>query len=266
MRWIPITLSCSMVLLALMSPIVGDNDGSDFLGSLIGGEGIIGGGGTTTPDIGGLIGGGSTVPPIYDYCTSNGGHVSGGNCIFSDGSSCELWAFYRGECSPTPAPTPMPGPVGPVIGPGTENPAAARCVQQGYESRNGRCYFPDGTSCDEWAFYYGSCSYNPQPSPIGGMPNPASQNCADKGYQSKIVTNPDGSQTGYCVFPDGSSCEEWAFYRGTCSYNPEPVGQPGVRTFTFQAVGAGETDIVFKLVGPDGTVKDVRTKHVVVHS
>jgi hypothetical protein len=50
-----------------------------------------------------------------------------------------------------------------------------------------------------------------------GLANPASVNCVNKGGNSEIRTNSDGSQTGYCTFPDGSECEEWAFYRNQCS-------------------------------------------------
>ena len=48
------------------------------------------------------------------------------------------------------------------------------------------------------------------------LPNPASQYCIEKGYKLELRTNPDGSQYAVCVFPDGSECEEWAFYRGEC--------------------------------------------------
>ena len=46
--------------------------------------------------------------------------------------------------------------------------------------------------------------------------NPASVYCVNQGYNLSIRTAPDGSQTGYCVFPDGKECEEWAFYRSEC--------------------------------------------------
>ncbi len=49
-----------------------------------------------------------------------------------------------------------------------------------------------------------------------GLPNPASKFCEDQGYKLEIRTAADGSQTGYCIFPDGSECEEWAFFRGEC--------------------------------------------------
>jgi len=48
------------------------------------------------------------------------------------------------------------------------------------------------------------------------LPNPASVFCEDQGFKFVSRTNEDGSQTGYCVFPDGSECEEWAYFRGEC--------------------------------------------------
>ncbi len=52
--------------------------------------------------------------------------------------------------------------------------------------------------------------------PPVGMPNPASVYCIEKGNKLQIHTAPDGSQSGTCIFPDGSTCDEWAFYRGEC--------------------------------------------------
>jgi putative hemolysin len=49
-----------------------------------------------------------------------------------------------------------------------------------------------------------------------GMPNPASVYCEQNGNKLEIITAADGSQSGRCVFPDGSVCEEWAYYRGEC--------------------------------------------------
>jgi putative hemolysin len=49
-----------------------------------------------------------------------------------------------------------------------------------------------------------------------GMPNPASTFCEDQGYRLEIRTALDGSQSGYCIFPDGSECDEWAYFRGEC--------------------------------------------------
>lgn len=62
----------------------------------------------------------------------------------------------------------------------------------------------------------------PPPAPVPtdisqpDMPNPASAYCADQGFKSEIRTAADGSQSGYCIFPDGSECDEWAYFRGEC--------------------------------------------------
>jgi putative hemolysin len=58
---------------------------------------------------------------------------------------------------------------------------------------------------------------SPLGTPGAGLPNPASKNCADQGYRLEIRTAADGSQTGYCIFPDGTECEEWAFFRNECN-------------------------------------------------
>jgi len=53
--------------------------------------------------------------------------------------------------------------------------------------------------------------------PQAGMPNPASVYCTQNGNKLEIQTAADGSQNGLCVFPDGSACDEWAYYRGECN-------------------------------------------------
>jgi putative hemolysin len=54
-----------------------------------------------------------------------------------------------------------------------------------------------------------------------GMPNPASVYCTQNGNKLEIRTAADGSQSGVCVFPDGSACDEWAYFRGECG----PAGE-----------------------------------------
>ena len=60
----------------------------------------------------------------------------------------------------------------------------------------------------------------PQPGatamPPANMPNPASVYCEQNGNTLEIRTAADGSQSGVCVFPDGSTCDEWAYFRGEC--------------------------------------------------
>jgi putative hemolysin len=54
------------------------------------------------------------------------------------------------------------------------------------------------------------------PAPQANMPNPASVNCVDKGGTLDIRKDTNGGEVGYCVFTDGSECEEWAFFREEC--------------------------------------------------
>jgi putative hemolysin len=49
-----------------------------------------------------------------------------------------------------------------------------------------------------------------------GLPNPASAHCEEQGYSLEIRTDEQGGQYGVCIFPDGSHCDEWAYYRGEC--------------------------------------------------
>jgi putative hemolysin len=63
--------------------------------------------------------------------------------------------------------------------------------------------------------------------PQAGIPNPASVYCKQNGNKLEIHTAADGSQSGICIFPDGSTCDEWAYYRGECGpaaqNNPTPA-------------------------------------------
>jgi len=52
--------------------------------------------------------------------------------------------------------------------------------------------------------------------PQAGMPNPASVYCTQQGNKLEIRTADDGSQSGICIFPDGGTCDEWAYYRREC--------------------------------------------------
>jgi putative hemolysin len=49
--------------------------------------------------------------------------------------------------------------------------------------------------------------------PQVNMPNPASVYCTQQGNKLKIRTAADGSQNGICVFPNGDTCDEWAYFR-----------------------------------------------------
>ena len=64
--------------------------------------------------------------------------------------------------------------------------------------------------------------------PQASMPNPASVYCEQNGNTLEIRTAADGSQSGVCVFPDGSTCDEWAYFRGECG--------PAAQTSTLMTV------------------------------
>lgn len=77
------------------------------------------------------------------------------------------------------------------------------------------------------------CSPTPPPatdelaeSPEGQVANPASTYCEEQGYTLEMRTGEDGGQHGVCVFPDGSECEEWAFYRGECTPGDDEQSVP----------------------------------------
>jgi putative hemolysin len=68
---------------------------------------------------------------------------------------------------------------------------------------------------------------SPTTPPTGGgaeLANPASVYCLEQGYSLEMRTDANG-QYGVCIFPDGSECEEWAFFRGECSPGTEAQGQ-----------------------------------------
>ena|GEM_PF-1186918 len=122
--------------------------------------------------------------------------------------------------TPTPAPTPVSTSTPTPSAANMPNPASQYCVEQGgrVEIRTtekgevGYCIFPDGSECEEWAFFRGECKPG---KPAPGMVNPASKYCIEHGGKLEIRTTEKG-EAGYCIFPDGSECEEWAFFRGEC--------------------------------------------------
>ena len=60
------------------------------------------------------------------------------------------------------------------------------------------------------------------PPPAQGIANPASENCVAQGGTLDIRQG-EGGEVGYCVFADGSECEEWALMRGECAPGQAPA-------------------------------------------
>jgi len=64
-------------------------------------------------------------------------------------------------------------------------------------------------------FYFFIYKKNFEQNQITGIPNPASLYCEKQGRKLEIRNFKDG-QKGFCLFADGSECEEWDFYSGKC--------------------------------------------------
>jgi putative hemolysin len=78
--------------------------------------------------------------------------------------------------------------------------------------------------------------------PQANMPNPASVYCEQQGNKLEIRTAADGSQSGVCIFPDGSECDEWAYFRGECGPSglaPQPTDEivDGWKTYRNELLG-----------------------------
>ena len=67
------------------------------------------------------------------------------------------------------------------------------------------------------AVFLNACSPAPAgTTPEAGLPNPASVFCEEHGGRLDLRTGTDGGVAGICIFPDGSECDEWAYFRGEC--------------------------------------------------
>jgi Tol biopolymer transport system component/putative hemolysin len=65
--------------------------------------------------------------------------------------------------------------------------------------------------------------------PTTGLANPASVYCEEQGYTLEMRTDENGTY-GVCIFPDGSECEEWAFYRGECKPASASISETSTET------------------------------------
>ncbi len=108
--------------------------------------------------------------------------------------------------SPLAPPPIIPG-CTPIAAPsGGANPAAAYCSALGYQATGGQCAFPDGTRCEQWAFFRGSC---------GGQHS----FCNLHGGTISNKEENKGTWTasyGLCVLPTGKQCQDDVFAH-TCA-------------------------------------------------
>ena len=77
---------------------------------------------------------------------------------------------------------------------------------------------------------------------LPNMPNPASVYCEQNGNKLEIQTASDGSQSGVCVFPDGSTCDEWAYFRGECGLAVQKSPTPAIVVEATSTASGGNTE------------------------
>ena len=104
--------------------------------------------------------------PASVFCEENEGQLemreddSGGQvgyCLFEDGSECEEWAFFRGECQPGESLEDQAGLPNPASVFCEENDGTLEIRADDSGGQIGLCLFKDGSECEEWAFYRGEC-------------------------------------------------------------------------------------------------------------
>ena len=85
-----------------------------------------------------------------------------------------------------------------------------------------------------------SCSPNQiSPTPEANMPNPASVYCEQNGGKLDLRQDISGGVAGVCIFPDGSECDEWAYFRGECKPGDAPESSESTPTSTAELASDG---------------------------
>lgn len=108
--------------------------------------------------------------------------------------------------------------------PALSNPASEHCRASGgrlaIETRPdggefGVCVLSGGRQCEEWALLRGDCPSDGVE--VTGYVTAAGRWCAITGGQYAVTTPGDAeSEQGTCRLPDGSVCDAWEHWRGTC--------------------------------------------------
>jgi putative hemolysin len=93
--------------------------------------------------------------------------------------------------------------------------------------------------------------------PQAGMPNPASVYCTQNGNKLEIQTASDGSQNGICIFPDGSACDEWAYYRGECGPVAQESPTPAVAVEATAKASSGTEEQASGGYMPPGATEEI---------
>jgi putative hemolysin len=99
------------------------------------------------------------------------------------------------------------------------NPAAVYCAQLGYSDVEGRCVFPDGTQCEQWAFFLGACGAEQSYCQAVAHGERTTETLEIDGSTAQVVT---------CTLPDGSRCEEFTLASGKGCVPPPSATSPTV--------------------------------------
>ena len=181
----------------------------------------------------------ATEPQISDpaaaYCMNmnnsleirkNADGSESGVCILADGTECGTLEYYQGLCPSSPIPE-LEAQNLDAGTPGSD-PAADYCTNMNNRleirinpdgSNSQICILSDGTECDAIAYYEGTCPNAPAPeeTPVDEtMVNQYESLCRAKNFTYEIRMNPDGSEHGICIFPNGRACDALDYYVGDC--------------------------------------------------
>jgi putative hemolysin len=190
----------------------------------------------TAPEVRNPASGTQISNPAAAYCTNmnnsleirkNSDGSEYGFCILADGTVCDMWDYYRGVCPLLT--TPVAEARNPDAGTPGSDLAAAYCTNMNNRleirinpdgSNTEVCILADDTECDAIAYYEGTCPSAPAPEETPAdetMINPSEAFCHEKNFAYEIRMNPDGSEHGVCIFPNGRACDAWDYYVGDCS-------------------------------------------------
>lgn len=67
-------------------------------------------------------------------------------------------------------------------------------------------------------------------SSLSPMPDPSVEYCEFLGYDCVIRKDLHGNEYAVCIFPDGSECDTWSFYRGSCGQQYSYCSKKGCET------------------------------------
>jgi len=93
--------------------------------------------------------------------------------------------------------------------------------------------------------------------PQTSISNPASVYCEQNGNQLEIRTADDGSQSGICIFADGSACDEWAYYRGECGPAAQKNPTPAMTVEATTEASGGTEEQASGGYMPPGTAEEI---------